>query len=432
MGGDVGGQVRAAALALLAVALALPTPSNGQPLPDDAGASPFYLWQADIPAPGRLLRSEPIGRERLPSLAGSGERMLYSSSSDFGTERAIAASGAVYFPRGTPPRGGWRVMVWGHGTKGVADVCAPSFAGLDSAESGFIDHWLERGYAVIAPDYEGLGTPGPHPYMGLESAARTMLDAARALAGDRRLADDLVIAGHSQGAHAAFGAGLIQPRYAPDVHLRAVLVAGLPGEAGFADEDAAASRSVSPWAVPLDPQTPRDSVRSLRAEGFDPWIAVYLNYVSSYALAFPDFRAEHWLTADGLKIADELAKGCASPALGAFMGSRRPASDLMKRDLSVIERGAARFRRYPAPRFSVPVMVVIARHDALTAPELSFNMARAACQRGSAVTVRYVDRGSHADARAELGRSGPDFADAVLAGTPMPGNCASLAWPDRD
>ncbi|MFN3817809.1 lipase family protein [Blastomonas sp.] len=400
-------------------------------MPDDSGASPFYRWQADIPSPGRLLRSEPIGRAQLPSRAGSGQRMLYSSSSDFGTERAIAASGAVYFPKGKPPRGGWRVMVWAHGTKGVADVCAPSFAGLDTAESGFVDRWLKRGYAVVAPDYEGLGTPGPHPYMGLGSAARTTLDAARALADDQRLADELVIAGHSQGAHAAFGAGLIQPHYAPDVHLRAVLVAGLPGEAGFAHEDAASSRSASPLAVPLDPQTPRDSVRSLRAEGFDPWIAVYLNYVSSYALAFPGFRAEHWLTADGLKIADELSKACASPTLAAFMASRRPASDLMKRDLSDIERGAARFRRYPAPHFSMPVLLVIARHDALTAPELSFNMARAACARDSAITVRYVERGSHADARAELGRSGPDFADAVLADSPMPGDCASLAWPGR-
>lgn len=436
MVGDVGAQVKSAALSLLTTALlmsALVLPSGGtaQPLPGDRGASPFYRWQAAIPAAGRLLRSEPLLRRELPAISGSGLRVLYSSISDFGGERAIVASGAVYFPEGKPPAGGWRAMLWAHGTKGVADRCAPSFAGLDAAESEFVGRWLARGYAVIAPDYEGLGTPGPHPYMGLGSAARSMLDAARAFASDPRLARDLVIVGHSQGAHAAFGAGLLQPSYAPDVRVRAVLAAGLPGEAGLAHEDPASDQSGSPWAAPLDPGTPRDSVRSLRTGAFDPWIAVYLNYVSSYALAFPGFQADQWLTTEGLKATDELSSSCASPTLAAFMASRRPVSDLMKRDLSVLERGAARYRRYPAPHFSMPVLVIIARHDALTAPELSFNMARAACRRGSAVTVRYVDHGSHADARAELGRAGLDFADAAMAGRPVQSDCPALAWPGR-
>lgn len=32
-----------------------------------------------------------------------------------------------------------------------------------------LDGWLARGYAVVAPDYQGLGTLGAHPYMNAKA-----------------------------------------------------------------------------------------------------------------------------------------------------------------------------------------------------------------------------------------------------------------------
>ncbi len=34
--------------------------------------------------------------------------------------------------------------------------------------------------SVVAPDYEGLGTPGIHPYLNLSSAAKSALSAVQA------------------------------------------------------------------------------------------------------------------------------------------------------------------------------------------------------------------------------------------------------------
>jgi hypothetical protein len=50
--------------------------------------------------------------------------VLYSSRTPQGTKAAI--SGSVSVPKGKPPKGGWPVITWAHGTTGVADVCPPA------------------------------------------------------------------------------------------------------------------------------------------------------------------------------------------------------------------------------------------------------------------------------------------------------------------
>jgi pimeloyl-ACP methyl ester carboxylesterase len=72
--------------------------------------------------------------------------------------------------------------------------------------------WVSRGWVVVKTDYQGLGTPGRHPYLVGTVAARDTADiviAARQLypAIGRRW----VVMGHSQGGHAAlFTASLAQ------------------------------------------------------------------------------------------------------------------------------------------------------------------------------------------------------------------------------
>src|SRR5918998_4556341 len=50
--------------------------------------------------------------------------LLYRSTSLRG--KAIGVSGFVMLPRGKPPKAGWPVVSWAHGTTGIADRCAPS------------------------------------------------------------------------------------------------------------------------------------------------------------------------------------------------------------------------------------------------------------------------------------------------------------------
>ncbi len=130
----------------------------------DRSLSSFYVWDADIPGqPGQLLRSEPLPREASLSEAQENIRILYSSTDGVGGSAPIVVSGAVFIPKGKPPAGGWPVVAWAHGTLGVADGCAPSWAGRAYRDVAYLNRWLDEGFAVVATDYQGVGVPGPNP-----------------------------------------------------------------------------------------------------------------------------------------------------------------------------------------------------------------------------------------------------------------------------
>jgi pimeloyl-ACP methyl ester carboxylesterase len=136
-----------------------------------------------------------------------------------------AVSGSLAVPKGTAPKGGWPVITYAHGTTGSADACAPT-RGYDADELvsyayPLLNRWLKAGYAVVRTDYDGLGTPGVHAYLVGRSEGRSVLDAVRAArAYDHRLSKRYIIAGHSQGGHAALFAAAMAPQWVPDLRLR--------------------------------------------------------------------------------------------------------------------------------------------------------------------------------------------------------------------
>ena len=88
--------------------------------------------------------------------------VLYTSRTPQG--KNVAVSGSVALPRGKPPKGGWPVISWAHGTTGVADVCAPSrdFEGTPNPTGEAyinpeLNAWLAAGYAVLRTDYQASG-----------------------------------------------------------------------------------------------------------------------------------------------------------------------------------------------------------------------------------------------------------------------------------
>src|SRR5690625_5966931 len=86
----------------------------------------------------------------------------------------------VFLPRGEAPEGGWPVLAWAHGTTGIADRCAPSLNPASERDAAFLNHWLQTGYAIVATDYEGLGTPGPQPYLHCASEAYSIIHSVQA------------------------------------------------------------------------------------------------------------------------------------------------------------------------------------------------------------------------------------------------------------
>jgi len=190
----------------------------------------FYTPPKPLPGKGHggLIWARPL-TDSAAQPGAANTLLLYRSIGIDG--HAVAVSGTLSVPQGQPPRGGWPVITYDHATTGIADVCAPS---LDTPSDPahlliayaypLLDSWLKAGYAVVSTDYEGLGTPGVHPFLIGSSEARSTLDIVRAARQfDPHLSANVVIAGHSQGGQAALFSAALAPSWTPELHIHATV-----------------------------------------------------------------------------------------------------------------------------------------------------------------------------------------------------------------
>jgi len=177
--------------------------------------------------PGTLVSAEEIDPSLIdPSIADDKAwRVLYASEAIDGTP--IEVSGMVMAPSEPVTDSARDVVTFAHGTTGIFDPCAPSvdpedltyFLGL------IVGSLLDAGYVVVATDYEGLGTPGIHPYHVGVSEGRGVLDIVRAARQieEAHSGTRAVVWGLSQGGHAALFAGEIAPDWAPEIEVLGVI-----------------------------------------------------------------------------------------------------------------------------------------------------------------------------------------------------------------
>ena len=179
-------------------------------------------------------------------------RIMYLTQSVSGAPTVATALVAVDEERA--PFGGYPVLLYGHGSIGLADACAPSVAvgsinDEHAQEFDSVSSATSQGYAVVAADYEGLGGPGRHPYLVGISEGRSMLDAglaARQVPGVY-LSPDTAMLGFSQGGHAALWATQLAPEWTPGQPITGTVLAAPASEvveyvqAGVADPANAAA-----------------------------------------------------------------------------------------------------------------------------------------------------------------------------------------------
>jgi alpha-beta hydrolase superfamily lysophospholipase len=188
---------------------------NGPP-----GAA-FYSPPSPLPAGihGEVIWARPLTGAAVLADAAENRLVLYHETTVDGKD--VAVSGAVAVPKGTPPRDGWPVISWAHGTTGNAPLCAPTRAeDGPNVEQTYLDAWVARGYAVVQTDYEGQGTPGLHPYFVGAAAAHDVTDmvrAARALYP--QIGKRWFVLGHSEGGSASIFTAAIGPGWAPELTL---------------------------------------------------------------------------------------------------------------------------------------------------------------------------------------------------------------------
>lgn len=379
----------------------------------DGGVSAFYNWASPVPAqPGRLLRTEALAAPGLPSHAARGMRILYSSTSGVGRGLPVTVSGVLLLPKGAPPAAGWPVVAWLHGTTGFADVCAPSWRGQTARDMIYVDGWLSRGYAVVATDYEGLGTPGDHPYLLYRSEAHSALDSVRAALADKdaHLRNEIVLVGQSQGAGAGLGAAWAAPSYAPELAVRAAVLTGLVTAIATAQTHEKPKTYSDPGE--MDP-----SFAMLRFAGTD------------HAL-HPSADLPSFLTAKGKLMLTTALHGCLhdlfreSGQLGLHKGG-----EMFSRSIASIDSDMEPNFTVPDARITMPVFVGTGLADGEAGTGGQYDAVKAMCTGGTQLFWRTYPGLTHNGTVNASQSDSSAFVQSVLAGHPPPSNCSSITAP---
>ncbi len=359
--------------------------------------------QTDAPTePGTLLSQRAVEADGLIPGAASGANFTYSSTNGLDGESAITVTGAIYLPEGEAPEGGWPLIAWSHGTVGVADACAPSTNGRSERDLTYLGGWLEQGYAVVASDYQGLGSEGMHPYMATRPMAYSNLDAIRAVqAGDFPGSDAVVVTGQSQGASGAIATAGFAPEYAPEIDLRAISATGVPFFPPAIQEMMLAADPNTPT-----PQNTYTLYLMVLAEELDP------------TFSFKDsVDPEVWPTAS------KAYEQCVFELTETVMAEGLTPADIntpatMERQPLVFEALA-----YPTLTLPVPAFVGTGEADTVTPLPMQQAFVGASCAAGTTIEARQYPGADHSGGLLQSMEDAAAFVAKAFAGEEIAGNC---------
>ncbi|WP_431271181.1 alpha/beta fold hydrolase [Dankookia sp. P2] len=393
-------------LGALCAAPALAEPER----PGPAGAA-FY--QAPSPLPpgerGAVIWARPLAAEASLPSAAANLLVLYRSTDAEG--KAAAVSGTVAIPPGTPPAGGWPVITWAHGTTGLASACAPS---LDTPEGRSIptsaalrrllDRFVRRGYAVVASDYIGLGTPGPHPFLQGGPTGRNTLDMLRAARRiEPAIGSRYAVMGHSQGGQVALFAGALGPEVVPELTQ--------VGTLAFAPGSQIMDRLAMVRQAP-------DVQLSM------PYV---LYALQSFAGTYRDIDLQRLLTPPALVHLPDLQQGCMTHALttGYWAGAIARDQFLPDADDTALARAAAA-NEPGALRLPAPVLIVQGTADVTVMPEATDRLTHQLCGKGTRLAYRPEPGADHNGSMVAGEAAAHAWIEARFAGEAAASDCGSL------
>jgi acetyl esterase/lipase len=346
---------------------------------------------------GALISASPVANAPAGTRAW---KVRYWTTDDRGKEFAV--TGMVVAPRGisTAPR---KVIAWAHGTSGVVESCDlstnPRFFEATPAMPA-----VSRGYVVVAPDYPGLGTPMPHPYLVGTATGRSVLDAVRAArqiqgahAGNR-----FAVWGESQGGHAALWAGQVAKDDAPELKLVGVAAAAPPTDLA-------------------------ENFRAVADANVKAMFTAYTAYSWSRYYGVPLTLGRK--TTPGLMT--RLAQKCivldAKPKLGTIIGILALKNDLKGVDMATIPPWSSYVAaNSTSPVSSVPILIAQTRDDPLVNAGVTRKFARKLC--ANRVRVHWIDLAGkdHPTSAKQSATATLNWIDARFAGTAAPSDCGRI------
>lgn len=387
---------------LLAGACATAQP--GVDAPFDGRVSEFYSWTEAVPAvPGEMLRKEPLAEALSIPGAARAERILYSSTDGIDGQTRVIVSGALFYPKGDMPEGGWPVIAWGHGTKGIADICAPSWAGMTYRDRTYLAKWLSEGFAVVASDYEGLGTAGLHPYIAGRAAGYSILDSARAVTRNApELSNKVLLVGQSQGGGAVAIAAAHASAYAPDLNVIGVVATG---------------------AGTIDLERP-DLLGDSEAK-IDSTSAYALYVVRALSLVDPKLKPEDMLTPKAMMVLPLADTRCvADLEYDMSIAELNWSTTLTPYGFQVIKQNISLLNQ-PATGYAAPVFMGTGANDIEVAPAFQDILAQTICRAGVSVEHHVYEGEDHSTAVNRSLRDSIPFVRKLMAGEAVENTCGS-------
>ncbi|KAH7224338.1 Alpha/Beta hydrolase protein [Fusarium redolens] len=360
--------------------------ANGGPTQDD-----FYNLP-DKPTdlrPGQILKVQEVTDPAPFSIApgSSLSRILYTTRNFNGT--IIPASAYIlwpFLPRQFEQGSGGRAptILWAHGTSGFFIDSAPSAHRGLYYENVVPLSLAQEGYAVVAPDFAGLGVDKawdgsdiPHQYFATPAGAQDTLFAMEAAleAFRNRLSGRFAIMGHSQGGGIAWGAAEALAK-GKDTSGRGAFKDLLKGYVG--------TISIAPVTKPLS--TPR----------------LFSSYSASVALSsiFPDFNPSQWLTPLGVTRQKLMKQIGGSVAVGQQLFFTESQSTFEKKDWYNASYHAAAFDKLGIvgnKPFAGPLLVIQGSEDVFIAASTTNETVgnTASLYPNSSLSYMYVDKFGH-------------------------------------
>lgn len=274
-------------------------------------------------------------------------RITYPSTNGVKGSGSRIDTAAVFLPKGPTPVGGWPIVAWTHGTVGVADNCAPSLNPRTPRDSQYLNTWLSLGYAIVAPDYAGLGSEGLHHYLNARAEAWSSLDSIKAAQKIFPLKNRIILVGQSQGAHAAFASAGYQTEYAPELNINGIVLTGTP----YFNENSSVAKILSlakhnEKAVTGDPKIP------------------YIFYIFlSEAAKNPQLKAEDYFQDKALPLLARANELCIIPLTEEVMKQKLTVENSLKPGIQELLATAQGSLQYPTLSINHPVFIGIGEAD---------------------------------------------------------------------
>jgi pimeloyl-ACP methyl ester carboxylesterase len=361
--------------------------------------APFYVPPTPLPpAPGTLIRTEPLGEPWQTITGATALRILYTTQLPDSTP--AASGGMLFIPTAPAPPGGRPIVSWAHPTTGFGDACVPSRSSSQDLIGGWLHQMLAYGWIVVATDYVGMGTPGTPLYLVGASEARDVVNAVRAAlqAPDADAGTRWAVWGHSQGGHAALWTGALAAELAPELSLVAVAAAA--------------------------PAAELDGLVHLQWDKPVGWVIAPEASISWQAI-HPDLPLEGVISPAGLRNRQRIADDCIKQAAIEGLVREEFRQSFFAVDPTTNPAWAKVLTDETPPPLptGLPVLVAQGTADPVVIPSTTALLQQRWCAAGSDLTMDWLGGIGHNKAGEVAGPAAATFIAAAFDGRPAASSC---------